>query len=270
MELIYLWMAQDEHGCFRNAEFNFSPCYRGQYDPERKILKIEKTGALNVFKERPVENVTAIIGENGTGKTTLMQYLTMVNDVHSSRKYLAVYCENGRETIEVRNHTGTTVTLVSDTIPHQQNPYPSWRHRSGPEEIDPPSNIYLSNSAYLNMAKISERDNGVNFMVLTDSTLSMFRDEFYKGLCGIAQERDHDFDDKSRFKRLQSYCAARKDNNDFQAFLDMLYYFYLSQIGQEFLGKKIDKLCLSVTEAGEDIPYGKAGGGQNELLAKTC
>ncbi len=268
MELIYLWMAQDEHGCFRNAEFNFSPCYHGQYDPESKTLKIEKTGAFNVFKEHPVENVTAIIGENGTGKTTLMQYLTVLNDKHSSRKYLAVYCESGRETIKVRNHTGVSVTLISDTIPDAQKTCPSWGLQSGQEEIDPPSNIYLSNSAYLNTAKISERDNGMNFVVLADSTLSMFRDEFYKGLFGIAPERNHDFDDKSRFKRLQSYCAAGKNNNDFQAFLDTLYYFYLGQIGQEFLGKKIDRISLSVAEAGEDIPYDEVWVKQDEILAE--
>lgn len=36
---------------------------------------------LNIFRSEQIANVTAIIGENGTGKTTLLEYLTSLSSV---------------------------------------------------------------------------------------------------------------------------------------------------------------------------------------------
>ena len=80
-ELIYLWINKDTHGCFHREEFNFSPRYSVSYSPETRVLRIETLDTINVFKNSNIANVTAIIGENGTGKTTLLEYLTALIDV---------------------------------------------------------------------------------------------------------------------------------------------------------------------------------------------
>ena len=80
-ELIYLWIEQDEHGCFQNMGFNFSPCYKINFDHKTRKLTAQKIDKLNVFSEPKIQNLTAIIGENGVGKTTLINYLTELGDV---------------------------------------------------------------------------------------------------------------------------------------------------------------------------------------------
>ena len=72
-ELIYLWINKDTHGCFHREGFNFSPRYSVSYSPETRVLRIETLDTINVFKNSNIANVTAIIGENGTGKTTLLE-----------------------------------------------------------------------------------------------------------------------------------------------------------------------------------------------------
>lgn len=47
-ELIYLWIEQDEHGCFQNMGFNFSPCYKINFDHKTRKLTAQKIDKLNV------------------------------------------------------------------------------------------------------------------------------------------------------------------------------------------------------------------------------
>lgn len=51
------------------------------YSPEHRELKIDMNHKLNIFRSEQIANVTAIIGENGTGKTTLLEYLTSLSSV---------------------------------------------------------------------------------------------------------------------------------------------------------------------------------------------
>ena len=80
-ELIYLWINRDERGCFQQEGFNFSPHYRVSYNQDTKELIIKQLEQLNVFQNDHIANVSAVIGENGTGKTTLLEYLTTFDDV---------------------------------------------------------------------------------------------------------------------------------------------------------------------------------------------
>ncbi len=67
-ELIFLWIEWDENGCFQKMNFNFSPCYKLEFDYKSARLII-RNGKDNIFDEGNVQNLTAIIGENGVGKT---------------------------------------------------------------------------------------------------------------------------------------------------------------------------------------------------------
>ncbi|WP_323659627.1 AAA family ATPase [Aliarcobacter butzleri] len=80
MELVYLWVEK-----YKNIEkqgFNFSPRFRCEYDEDKKELNIvdkEETGEFypkNFFGENI--NVTAIVGENGSGKTTIQSLLNII------------------------------------------------------------------------------------------------------------------------------------------------------------------------------------------------
>ena len=93
IELIYLWINRDKHRCFQQMGFNFSPQYSVSYFDDRKELQIDQLDKINVFRTDRIANVTAVIGENGTGKTTLLEYLTSLSDIPLSEENRAEYMQ---------------------------------------------------------------------------------------------------------------------------------------------------------------------------------
>ena len=70
MELVYLWV--EEYKNIKNQGFNFSPRFTCKYDEAKKELTIEeKKDYVSIFP--PNINVTAIVGENGSGKSSLLE-----------------------------------------------------------------------------------------------------------------------------------------------------------------------------------------------------
>ncbi|QKF76293.1 AAA family ATPase [Arcobacter defluvii] len=78
MELVYLWVKNYKN--IVEQGFNFSPRFRCEYDEDTKELKIidkDETGEFypkNFFGDNI--NVTAIVGENGSGKSSLLLGIT--------------------------------------------------------------------------------------------------------------------------------------------------------------------------------------------------
>lgn len=74
MELVYLWV--EEYKNIKNQGFNFSPRFRCNYDDETKELEVidkeitKEPYLKNFFGENI--NVTAIVGENGSGKSSIL------------------------------------------------------------------------------------------------------------------------------------------------------------------------------------------------------
>ncbi|MBW8330383.1 MAG: AAA family ATPase [Prolixibacteraceae bacterium] len=72
MELIYLWI--DHYANIIKKGFNFSPEYNITYDEETLSIKDKQNNSINLFHENFL-NITAIIGENGSGKTSLLSFI---------------------------------------------------------------------------------------------------------------------------------------------------------------------------------------------------
>lgn len=74
MELVYLWV--EDYKNIYHQGFNFSPRFKCTYDEDKNELKIidkEEIGEVypkNFFCDNI--NVTAIVGENGSGKSKLL------------------------------------------------------------------------------------------------------------------------------------------------------------------------------------------------------
>lgn len=89
MKLLYLWV--EDYGILKDAEFNFDSNIRFHYDCEKNELKrIEAKNeipknffSLNNSAGNVVESVSAIIGNNGAGKTSVFRLINRVlwNDV---------------------------------------------------------------------------------------------------------------------------------------------------------------------------------------------
>jgi hypothetical protein len=77
MELVYLWV--EEYKNIRNQGFNFSPRFEFHYDKDsKKLTKIrdESTTYKSIFPDNI--NVTAIVGENGSGKSSIVKLIFML------------------------------------------------------------------------------------------------------------------------------------------------------------------------------------------------
>lgn len=263
-ELIYLWINKDTHGCFHREGFNFSPRYSVSYSPETRVLRIETLDTINVFKNSNIANVTAIIGENGTGKTTLLEYLTGLSDVplteetreeyqpwhraqNESREFIAVYIEGGNDGPHIINLTHDAITYHGAEIA----PYSGENFRNE-NYLGQVSHIYLSNGAYDRKRNQNMREGGmISYITITDATLSTIFHDFYHREYGFPVNAGRI--PNTPFNALAGMVAVQENSQSMQMFLDLLFYIYLSENDREFHGKHLDSISFSIKSARKKI-----------------
>jgi len=87
MELVYLWV--EGYKNIQKQGFNFSPRFHCEYDEEKNELTIDENDDYieNFFGDNI--NVTAIVGKNGSGKSSLIEIITDWN-----YNTILIYLEN--------------------------------------------------------------------------------------------------------------------------------------------------------------------------------
>ena len=95
MELVYLWV--EEYKNIKNQGFNFSPRFTCKYENGELLIE-EKKDYVSIFPENI--NVTAIVGENGSGKSNLLNiireilYNKKISNSEPNFKYIMILDEN--------------------------------------------------------------------------------------------------------------------------------------------------------------------------------
>lgn len=112
MELIYFWI--DEYRNIHNMGFNLSPRFNVDFYEQSKSaypkLTIKKTRKNTRLFEKKIDNITAIIGKNGSGKTNILDLLgakrydrPSLGNSESLKYFLIYHLEGNIFAIEGRN-----------------------------------------------------------------------------------------------------------------------------------------------------------------------
>ncbi len=89
MELIYLWV--EDYKNIKDQDFNFSPHFEASYDKKNtKLIINDKDSSSEDFFGKNI-NVTAIVGENGSGKSGILELiLELLKYDMLGKKYILV------------------------------------------------------------------------------------------------------------------------------------------------------------------------------------
>ncbi len=110
MELVYLWV--DEYKNIKNEGFNFSPKFECSYDKDSHELIIDKNdNYVNIFPDNI--NVTAIVGENGSGKSSI---LDLISDIPYENPLLSAYPITPSELIIYYNKVNNKLYIYKTNI----------------------------------------------------------------------------------------------------------------------------------------------------------
>lgn len=135
MELVYLWV--EEYKNIKNQGFNFSPRFTCKYENGTLTINKKEPEPISVFP--PNINVTAIVGENGSGKSSISGLLVEFSyqEFSSNNKKGLLVFFDGEKFLFKQGFTGKTLDFNI-----QNNTAYTYENQNKPRSIDI---IYFSN-----------------------------------------------------------------------------------------------------------------------------
>lgn len=230
VELLYVWIERDQADFIREAGFNLSPNYRfdmkcteeGKY----KLTCTERKEYVNVWKYGSINGLTALVGENGSGKSLLMRHLLKFGDVHEKYPYRNVYAY-----------------LVDGKVLIEHN-FPAEQFINGTEydvtfSLGGQTRIYMSNG--LGAQEYGRVPSYGKRIMFTPEVNSLRVKEFYRKATSVDKpaERQPDFDS------LQAFLVSQQRYKDFETLCVLCYYHSLQLKKSDKQSKQHDMLRWS-------------------------
>lgn len=241
MQLVYVWIKKNEKEFIENNEFNFyGEHYFNLTQDKDKMLRLtyEKRDTIGseVFRNTGVLNITAIVGENGCGKTTLIEELKKLGNTEYDGEFLQVFTDNNFFYYSTNIHQNKIIfDLDIKEISLSETQI---------------SRILTSNSSYINNFDLWD---------YTLSQISKYGEIFYELLfkldynprepMSIIDRRKGLYEhENKKYKLLNNLYRWSEVNipGRFQSMCDLLFFYDVFQKGKSFLGKRILEISFEI------------------------
>lgn len=262
MELLYLWINKSKFDTITQQEFNFSPLYKFSVDNPQNPKKIscEHIDTVNLFKSREgkgkINNITAIVGANGAGKTSLLSFIAKNNcfplsqQTEESNKYdiytyehdksIYVFEDNGK--LIVYHDLKNELECCFDSLQFKINGNESNKTKMLCE-MRKQLLVYVTNSSFVpeTMQGYSQDDKTYN-VNLHPKSMYIVAKYFYLSLFQKDGFADSLKEDDDGFAWI---IKEQRNERTFQELLDVLYYhFLIREKNKEWFGEIREQIYI--------------------------
>ena len=156
MELVYLWV--EEYKNIHRQGFNFFPRFRCEYDPDTNKLTIdENDDYVDIFPDNI--NVTAIVGKNGSGKSSVLEVLESLDKDQN----IIYFFYNGNDKLCYKSHKKIKIISQIDYISFNEAFAKAYNSNS--------TNICSNKSSF----KKIKLNNGINNYIIQTSLIDIYK-----------------------------------------------------------------------------------------------
>ena len=256
MELLYIWIGDNPIDTLQQ-EFCFTPEYDIHFDNLNNELFIEKKNIPNIFKTDKILNISGVVGENGTGKTTLLNKLGGISDIKLKsqkskvkKEFIAVFYDDD---FVIFNSTNQKIKVEGEVTDYLIN----YSSSKIDVNLDQLSKVYLTNSNFSGenyYLKLGE----IDYINLSSKTFEIFEKDFFSYKGSLNDQR---WVNNTKFDVMQSIFPNFMGNR-FRSLIDIDFLVYVKGLKDKFIGKdisniqfKIDKIDDFISSDLKDLNY---------------
>ena len=272
MKLLYVWINEGRTGFIKREGFNLSVDYQFALTVDENTSKYELScisnpDAIDLFKNDNIVGLTAIVGANGTGKTTFFRSLfsqDLLPEVDEEREDYKPYAQEQRNKNRgLRVYEDDGVIRIYHNLPADQfvnnteysaidlNELSDGTHeyelREALAKLEQQTVIYFTNSNYTDDITGNLSHSRLIRIGLSPEGMRTIASQFY----GKKTHKPNAVYTPSDFYCLQNLLCLSKSTQDYQQICDICYYRFLSGLPAENsinVGKKNTTLDVQFSD----------------------